>query len=112
MKELKKRDQVSRGYLHLCSMNFQSILIYRYFVFIKLMEATLHGMNGVNVLFHVAEEGALVTDNVPTLCHNMVGRIVRALDHLLKQKSAIQMDVQVHIFLDMKYFSPWYRLES
>ena len=61
------------------------------------MEATLTGKNGPSALPHVEAEGALATDNAPILCHNMVEKTVRTLDHLLKQKNAVRTSVQVDI---------------
>jgi len=47
----------------------------------------------------VEEEDALVTGNVPTLCHGMVEKTAQALVHLLRRKLAIRGDVPVDLYL-------------
>ena len=61
------------------------------------MEVIPNGRGGQIVLLHVEEEDAVVIDNVPILCHNIVAKIVWALGQQLRQKTVIQTDVQVNI---------------
>ena len=64
---------------------------------LQLMEATPLGKIGQIVPLHAEEEIALAIVNAPSLCHNMVEKIVQTLDQRLRQKAVIQTNVQVNL---------------
>ena len=55
----------------------------------KETEATLIGVNGVNVLPNVEEEDAVVIENAPIQNHDMVAKIVRTSGPRRRQKTVI-----------------------
>lgn len=61
----------------------------------KLTVVILNGEIGRTVPFHAEEGNVFAAENVPTLCHQMVGRTARGSDQRLRQKNAINKDVQV-----------------
>lgn len=61
----------------------------------KLTVVIQNGEIGRTVPFRAEEGDVFAAENVPALCHQMVGRIARGLDQRLRQKNAINKDVQV-----------------
>ena len=61
----------------------------------KLTVVIQNGEIGLTVPFRAEEGNVFAAENVPALCHQMVERTARGLDQRLRQKNALNKDVQV-----------------